>query len=179
MTSNSKSLKHNKKDKKKINPESNENVNSSISKLIEKYTKRTLTEEEDDDGNNKHNKHKNDENKALRFSKYCNRKEQVNQSWKLPILSYVDPDNHKEKNKGVDFAKMKERNHMDLLSQSSLSNPSICYYTPKYDFIFKSSPRVLKFNSKENKNVDKNYLIKKMWRSYDVSTDYKLVNLKQ
>ena len=57
--------------------------------------------------------------------------------------------------------------------------PSICYYTPKYDLIFKSSPRALKFNSKENKNVDKNYLIKKMWRSYDVSTDYKLVNLKQ
>jgi hypothetical protein len=140
-----------------------------------------LTEDDEDDiyGNNKYKKNKNDENKALRFSKYCDRKEQVNQSWKLPILTYVDPDLHKEKNKGLDFAKMKERNHNDLLSPSSLSNPSICYYTPKYDFILKSSPRALKFNTKEYKNVDKNYLIKKMWRSYDVTTDYKLVNLQQ
>ena len=164
------------------NSQSKDNINNSISKLIQKYTKGKLItdEDEDDSFNSKQHDLKFNKNNALRFSKYSFRKEMVNQSWKVPIISYFEPEAHKEKNKGIDFAKMKQRNQMDMLSSSNVGNPSICYYSPKYDYIMKSAPGALKFNTKEQpKNTDKNYLIKKMWRSYDVSSDYKLVKLEK
>lgn len=68
---------------------------------------------------------------------------------------------------------------MDMLNRNSLGNPSICYYDPKFSYTEKNSPRALRFDYKHGKKqVSKQYLLQKMWCSYDVSSDYKLVELK-
>lgn len=99
--------------------------------------------------------------------------------WQLPIISYLEPHDYIKKNKGIKFEKMSDRKENELINISSLGNPSICYYKPNYEYVLKKSPRSIKFSPKsDKKDISKQYLIQKMWRSYDVSTDYKLVKLK-
>jgi hypothetical protein len=120
-------------------------------------------------------------NHALRFSQYSHRKDpNIKNKWQLPIISYLEPFDYVSKNKGINFEKMSERQDTDIKQKlNSASTPSICYYQPKYDYVMKTSPRAIKFNTKEKqKYKNKKYLVQKMWRSYDVSTDYKLVKLK-
>lgn len=114
------------------------------------------------------------ENNAFRFSLYTDRKDmQLNES--NPIISYLEPIDHTKGVKSINFEKMKDR---PLHGMAIVNNvPTICYYKPNYDSVLKSSPRALKFNN-EKVDFSKQYLVKKMWKSYDVTSDYKLVQLK-
>jgi len=95
---------------------------------------------------------------------------------KLPILTYLSPNNLLEsaKNTMVEFNKMKNRNSNDILNVNNY--PAVCYYEPKYDFTV-DHPQHTNYFKKE-RNITKKFLVKKMWGSYDVSTDYRLVKLK-
>lgn len=72
-------------------------------------------------------------------------------------------------NKGLDFSKMLYRNYGPNEEQS----PGICYYNPNYEVIMNKSPRVL-FDIKKNRSSPR-YRIQKLWRSYNVSSEYQLV----
>lgn len=74
----------------------------------------------------------------------------------------------------VEFNKMKNRNSNDILNVNNY--PAVCYYEPKYDFTV-DHPQHTNYFKKE-RNITKKFLVKKMWGSYDVSTDYRLVKLK-
>ena len=63
-------------------------------------------------------------------------------------------------------------------------NPSVCYYNPNYNYLEKNVSSKIHFFKLvvpfKKKTFDKNnkyYLIQKLWRSYDVSSDYKTVQL--
>ena len=113
-------------------------------------------------------------NHALRFSQYPNRKTMI-QPFSVDKLSYVEPfDYLTNVNKAVDFKKMKERCDSDLINVSALANPSIGYYEPKYDIIVKKSPRI-NFSPRKNLKLSKQFLIKKIWNSYEVPVGYQLV----
>jgi len=114
-------------------------------------------------------------NKAIKFADYTIRKDMF-KSTKLPILTYLDPIHPlvSAKKTFVEFNRMKNRNINDILNINN--NPAICYYQPKYDFIVDHPQHT--FNFKKERNITKKFLIKKMWGSYDVSTDYRFVKLK-
>ena len=113
-------------------------------------------------------------NHALRFSQYPNRKTMI-QPFSFDKFSYVEPDDYLTNvNKAVDFKKMKERCDSDLINVSALANPSIGYYEPKYDIIVKKSPRI-NFSPRKNLKLSKQFLIKKIWNSYEVPVGYQLV----
>ena len=113
-------------------------------------------------------------NHALRFSQYPNRKTMI-QPFSVDKLSYVEPfDYLTNVNKAVDFKKMKERCDSDLINVSALANPSIGYYEPKYDIIVKKSPRI-NFSPRKKLKLSKQFLIKKIWNSYEVPVGYQLV----
>jgi hypothetical protein len=117
-------------------------------------------------------------NKSLRFSKYSIRKDE--HKWNLPILSYIEPVVYNPNpHKGVDFSKMMDRNSNDIFN-SNYANPGVCYYQPKYDSVFKRSPNAIFYdkNHIDMKN-DKHLIINKLWRSYEVSSDYKTVKFKK
>lgn len=120
-----------------------------------------------------------DKNHVMKFSQYSFRKD-LHQDLKnkLNILSYIDPYVEKIQNKSPDFNKMSHRNENDLLNMNSVGNPSICYYEPNYNYVLKSPPKSdLKFTHSK-KFYSRKYLVQKMWRSYNVSSDYKLVQIK-
>jgi len=56
------------------------------------------------------------------------------------------------------------------------SNPAVCYYNPNYNYLDKS-PSALPFSNKNQNKKTKQLLIQKLWRSYDVSSDYRTVEL--
>jgi hypothetical protein len=119
-------------------------------------------------------------NSCLKFNHYSQRKDIMVKKDHLPIISYLEPVNYTSRSKGLDFNKMKFRSDLDLLTPNCLDNPTICYYQPKYEFVLKNynSPKgSVKFGP-QKKVANKNYLVQKMWRSYDVTSDYKLVQLK-
>jgi len=111
------------------------------------------------------------ENNAMRFSKYSERKD--HSKWTLPILSYIEPKNGLEKIKGINFDKMKERNEADFYNGST-ETPSICFYKPNFNFVLPNSPKGLKFNTKDTP-TNKYLKLQKLWKSYEVGTEYKLV----
>lgn len=111
---------------------------------------------------------------ALRFSQYPDRKTMI-QPFSVDKLSYVEPFDYLTNiNKAVDFKKMKERCDGDLINVSTLANPSIGYYEPKYDIIVKKAPRI-NFSPRKNLKLSKKFLIKKIWNSYEVPVGYQLV----
>lgn len=113
--------------------------------------------------------------KAIKFSDYSIRKDMF-KSNKLPILTYLNPNNPLDSAKKtmVEFNKMKNRNSNDIINVNNY--PAVCYYEPKYDFTV-DHPKHANYFKKE-RNITKKFLVKKMWGSYDVSTDYRLVKLK-
>jgi hypothetical protein len=118
-------------------------------------------------------------NKSLRFSKYSIRKE-LNSKWSLPILSYIEPVVYiPNPHKGVDFSKMMDRNATNIL-HSNYANPGVCYYQPNYDSVSKRSPKAI-FHDKNHIDLkkDKHLIIQKLWRSYEVSSEYKTVKFKK
>ena len=115
-------------------------------------------------------------NHALRFSKYISRKLFFNNKDVLNKVSYLEPyDYLNNKSNAIDFKKMPYRNEKDLINSSSLGVPSIYDYNPKYNLVEKKSAQVV-FAPHNNIKNSKLYLLKKLWGSYDVSPDYKLIN---
>lgn len=116
-------------------------------------------------------------NHALRFSQYPDRKSMIQPSCCGDKLSYLEPFDYLTNiNKAPDFKKMKERKEGDLINASSLATPSIGYYQPKYDLVVKKSPKI-SFSPRKKVKLSKQFLIKKIWNSYDVPTEYQLVKL--
>lgn len=117
---------------------------------------------------------KNQKNNAIKFSDYSKRKETF-QAAKNPILTYRNPEHilKNAKRTLINFDKMKERNVNSILNVNNY--PSVCYYKPDLKFTQDNPKYSLDFK-KERVTTKKN-LILKMWGSYDVSTDYKLVKL--
>ena len=116
-------------------------------------------------------------NHALRFSKYLPR------TFKIPDnnknISYINPFNYiipRNKNKSIDFDKMLHRNVKTMINASSLKVPSFGQYNPKYNWIDKDK-NVISFNPEEiDKEKHKKYLLKKICTSYDVNTEYEIVD---
>lgn len=61
--------------------------------------------------------------------------------------------------------------------KQKFKSPGICYYKPKYDLVEVKYFNIIPFEVKSHKN-DPKFKIQKLWRSYNVSTDYKYVDLK-
>lgn len=110
----------------------------------------------------------------MKFSDYSIRKETFKAA-KNPILTYRNPEHILKgaKNTMITFDKMKERNVNDILNINNY--PAVCYYKPDPKFTQDNPKYSLDF--KKERVMSKKHLIKKMWGSYDVSTDYKLVKL--
>jgi hypothetical protein len=113
-------------------------------------------------------------NNAIKFSNYTNRKD-IFMNAENPILTYQNPEDilKTAKTTMIDFNKMKQRNVNDILNVNNY--PAVCYYKPDPKFT-QDNPKH-NFEFKKEKITSKKYLIKKMWGSYDVCTDYKLVKL--
>ena len=116
-------------------------------------------------------------NHALRFSKYLPRKFIIPENNKN--ISYINPFNYnipRNKNKSIDFDKMLHRNENNLVYASSLKVPSFMQYNPKYNWIDRDK-NVRLFNPEEkDKEKEKKYLIRKICSSYEVNTEYQIVD---
>ena len=116
-------------------------------------------------------------NHALRFSKYLPRKFNIPENNKN--ISYINPFNYiipRNKNKSIDFDKMLHRNENNLVYTSSLKVPSFVQYNPKYNWIDRDK-NVRSFNPDEkDKEKAKKYLIRKICSSYEVNTEYQIVD---
>ena len=116
-------------------------------------------------------------NHALRFSKYLPRKFNIPENNKN--ISYINPFNYiipRNKNKSIDFDKMLHRNENNLIYTSSLKVPSFVQYNPKYNWIDRDK-NVRSFNPDEkDKEKAKKYLIRKICSSYEVNTEYQIVD---
>lgn len=115
-------------------------------------------------------------NHALKFEDYSKRKEFLTNRWTSPYVSYLEPVDYSRKKKGVDFDKMIVRGTNDFTGVTS--NPSICYYQPKYDYVLKGHTRNICFNNKDKVSKTRRFVMNKMWHSYEVSSDYKSVKLR-
>ena len=114
-------------------------------------------------------------NHALKFSHYTSRKYII--PTKLDKLTYLEPINYFENiNKVIDFNKMNSRTENILKNPSFLENPSICYYEPKYNFIDQKSPIISFCSPKKQLKKSKKFLLKKLWGSYNFSSDYQLID---
>ena len=117
------------------------------------------------------------QNHALRFSKYIPRKFYIHENNK--IVSYLEPFNYiksKSQTKSIDFDKMLHRSEKNMVYASRLKNPSFGQYNPKYTYIDKNET-VRLFNPEEKDLLSrKKYLMKKLWASYNVNTQYELVD---
>ncbi len=115
-------------------------------------------------------------NHALRFSKYTFRKFKIPKQ--LDKLTYLEPINYLENiNKISDFNKMSSRSEIDLLNNpSSLDNPSFNNYQPKYDYVEKNAPMISFSRNKDENKKDKKFLLRKLWGSYNFTTEYQLVD---
>ena len=134
----------------------------------EKGKERALTLENDSQMRNNH---------ALRFSKYISRKMDFNNKDHIDKISYLEPYDYlnNKNNNSIDFRKMAYRKDKDLINPYSLGIPSIYNYNPKYDLVEKKVFPVLFTPHNDIKNT-KQYLLRKLWSSYEVSSDYKLIN---
>jgi hypothetical protein len=117
------------------------------------------------------------DNHALRFSKYIPRKYFIPE--KSNIVSYIDPINYikpKNKTRSIDFDKMLHRSEKNMVYASCLKNPSFGQYNPRYNYIEKNET-VRLFNPVErNSEMHKKFLMRKLWASYKVNTEYQLVD---
>lgn len=115
-------------------------------------------------------------NHAMRFSKYLSRKGNLSERNKVSDhISYLEPYKYLDnKNNIIDFRKMSSRKPKDFLNIASLEIPSFNNYSPKFDLVEKKMAQV-DFSPHNNK-LSKKYLLKKLWSSYEVISDYQLVN---
>lgn len=159
----------------KKNVKNRENHNK---KIIEMEEKSVLERQEKTTNNNVKDmdasfiSKSNHRNSAFRFSLYLERKDSFKLN-KLPIISYINPNEDLKKNGIPNFSKMPKRDDKMLCKPSNY--PSICYYEPKYDYIKKSPVKSIKFANENQNNKRKN--IKKILCSYDVPRDYLIVDV--
>ena len=115
-------------------------------------------------------------NHALKFSQYTWRKNNII-SKQLDKLTYLEPINYLENiDKVIDFNKMSSRSDKNLLNNpSSLENPPICYYKPKYDFI-ERNPSMISFSKNYDNKNSKQFLLRKLWGSYNFTSEYQLID---
>ena len=117
------------------------------------------------------------DNHAIRFSKYIPRKFII--PYHNENVSYLNPFNYikpKNKTKSIDFDKMLQRNEKNFIHVYSLKNPSFGQYNPRYNLVERNhEARMFNPEDKDFKN-DKKYLMKKLWSSYKVITQYQLVD---
>ena len=116
-------------------------------------------------------------NHAIRFSKYLPRKFIIPDHNKN--ISYINPFNYikpKNKTKSIDFNKMLHRNDKTLIYTSSLKTPSFCQYNPKYDWVDKDKCSIYFNPLQKYEEKHKKYLIKKICTSYNVNTEYEILN---
>ena len=116
-------------------------------------------------------------NHAIRFSKCLPRKFIIPDHNKN--ISYINPFNYikpKNKTKSIDFNKMLHRNDKTLIYTSSLKTPSFCQYNPKYDWVDKDKCSIYFNPLQKNEKKHKKYLIKKICTSYNVNTEYEILN---
>ena len=117
------------------------------------------------------------DNHAMRFSKYIPRK------YNIPnhnnIVSYINPIDYikpRNKNRSIDFDKMLHRSEKNMVYVSRLKNPSFGQYNPKYTYIDKNE-NVRLFNPEEKTSLThKKFLMRKLWASYNVITQYQMVD---
>ena len=116
-------------------------------------------------------------NHAIRFSKYIPRKYII--PYHNDNVSYINPFNYikpKNKTKSIDFDKMLQRNEKNFINVYSLKNPSFGQYNPRYNLVERNhEARMFNPEDKDFKN-DKKYLMKKLWSSYKVITQYQLID---
>jgi hypothetical protein len=115
-------------------------------------------------------------NHALKFSQYTWRKNNII-SKQSDKLTYLEPINYLENiDKILDFNKMSSRSEKNLINNpSTLDNPPICYYKPKYNFI-ERNPSMITFSKNSDNKKTKQFLLRKLWGSYNITSDYQLVD---
>ena len=115
-------------------------------------------------------------NHAIRFGKYSPRNINFNKKKRNNKLGLLKPYNYiSNKNNVVDFKKMAYRKDKDLIYSSSLSVPTFNNYNPKYNLVEKKAAQVC-FSPHKEKKFSKQYLLRKLWGSYEVGSEYKLIN---
>ena len=122
------------------------------------------------------NKNKFKNNHAFRFSKYMPRK--INIYKVNNRLTYLEQNINSfsdKNNNAIDFNKMETRDSNKWVNLVRLSNPSIYYYSPRYDSIEKK-PLNIFFNPKDTFRNNKKYIIKKIWTSYKVKKEYESID---
>jgi len=115
---------------------------------------------------------KNNKNSVFRFTHYLDRNFTFEMN-KLPIVSYINPNDDLTRNGVPDFSKITKRKDQILVKPSI--SPAICYYDPKYDYIKKSPVKSIIFSTSNSRNVKKN--IKKILCSYDVPKKFLSVDV--
>ena len=129
----------------------------------------------------------NDDNHALRFSKYGNSRIHLQEDKNEPqekleqkyiIISNKNNNNHKyiknrRNHSPIDFDKMMSRKDNDFVNLSSLDNPSFNNYSPNYNFIKDSVAKIsFSYHTLENNDANKKkYLLRKMISSYNADAD--------
>ena len=135
-------------------------------------------------------------NHALRFSKYGNQKSIFSDSKNENEENYEQKNNYNnnydnnsiscdkinmKKIFTVNFDKMMSRKGNDLINNYSLKTPSFNRYYPNYDFV-KNSPAKISFSYHHLDNNDlnkKKYLLRKIMASYNVDTEFHILNKEQ
>jgi hypothetical protein len=128
------------------------------------------------------------ENHALRFSKYGNQRvykaDNKNEFDDYLSQRYYKSNNNSQEKKNmrkiisVNFDKMSSRKDSDFVNYQSLDVPSFNRYTPNYDFV-KNSAAKISFsyhNLGNNEMKKKKFLLRKLLSSYNVDTDFHIVN---
>ena len=74
---------------------------------------------------------------------------------------------------------MLSRDKNGLINVSSLNVPSFCHYNPKYELI-EDRPRNIFLGRDNIKDIinqnRKKYMVRKLWTSFNVTEEYKLVD---
>lgn len=112
-------------------------------------------------------------NHTFRFSKYAPRKP-IESKVNNRVTYLEDYDLKVPMNKTIDFQKMAKRTDKNLINAYTLKNPSMCYYTPKYDCI-ETRVKKIYFNPEDFKKTikfKKNKKLKELLMSSDTNKDF-------
>lgn len=113
-------------------------------------------------------------NHSIRFDKYVDRK--IMKTEINPNVSYLNQyDYHKARNNSLDFSKMHSRDDYMFLNANNQKAPCIGYYNPNYDYL-SGNIRNISLGNERKKEINKKYLLKKIWGSYKVKVDYELID---
>lgn len=127
-----------------------------------KKNKKIKTDENDDKNNH-----------SIRFDKYVERKENISEV--NPNVSYIEPLDYKKiRNNSINFNKMRSREDKYFYNLNNFKGPSIGYYEPNYTYLDKNLRNISL--GKINREKNRKFLLKKLWGSYHVQTEYQLID---